>query len=158
MEKEESPKFTGISEITGKTIKVRHAAETDMVFIENQLKKNNMDTENLDYREFVVAAENGDIIGFGRLRKTGEFYQIGCVVVVEDKRRRGIGSLIVKHLIDFSPVSIVYIPTDLVDYFKKLGFVEMKEGSKELLDALDEACKVKGKPPSAIMVYEKPKF
>jgi N-acetylglutamate synthase-like GNAT family acetyltransferase len=54
-------------------------------------------------------------------------------------------------------VSLVYIVTDLVDYFEKLGFVEMKEGSKELLDALDEACKVKGKPHTVVMVYERPK-
>jgi N-acetylglutamate synthase-like GNAT family acetyltransferase len=78
-------------------------------------------------------------------------------VVVEDKRRRGVGSLIVKHLLDFTPVSLVYIVTDLVDYFEKLGFVEMKEGSKELLDALDEACKVRGKPHTVLMVYERPK-
>ncbi len=157
MEKKECPSTTGISDITGKMLKIRHATEADLPFIEAQLIKNNIDAENLDYKEFVVAVENGGIAGFGRLRKAGEFYQVGCVVVVEEKRSHGIGSLIVKHLLDFSPVSLVYIMTDLVDYFKKLGFVEMKEGSKELLDALDEACKVKAKPNTVIMVYEKPR-
>ncbi len=157
MERKESPKVTGISDITGKQFRIRHATEADIAFIEDQLKKNNMDAENLVPEEFVVATEDGDIMGFGRLRKAGQFYQIGCVVVVEDKRRRGVGSLIIKHLLDFSPVTLVYIVTDLVDYFKKLGFVEMKEGSKELMDALDEACKVKSKPNTVIMLYEKPK-
>jgi len=157
MERRESPKETGISEITGKTMKVRHATHGDMAFIQEELKKNNIDSENLDPREFVVATENGTIAGFGRLRRAGEVYQIGCIVVIEDKRRRGVGSLIVKHLLEFTPVSLVYIVTDLVDYFEKLGFVEMKEGSKELLDALDEACKVKGKPHTVVMVYERPK-
>lgn len=157
MERRESPKETGISEITGKTMKVRHATHGDMAFIQEELKKNNIDSENLDPREFVVATEDGTITGFGRLRRAGEVYQIGCIVVIEDKRRRGVGSLIVKHLLDFTPVSLVYIVTDLVDYFEKLGFVEMKEGSKELLDALDEACKVRGKPHTVVMVYERPK-
>jgi N-acetylglutamate synthase-like GNAT family acetyltransferase len=157
MEKRESPKETGIAEITGKTMKVRHATHGDMAFIQGELRKNNIDSENLDPQEFVVATENGDITGFGRLRRAGEVYQIGCVVVVEDKRRRGVGSLIVKHLLDFTPVRLVYIVTDLVDYFEKLGFVEMREGSKELLDALDEACKVKGKPHTVVMVYERQK-
>ena len=156
MEKKESSRTTGISEITGRTVKIRHAAEADMAFIEEQLKRHNIDTEKLDYGEFVVAHENGEIVGFGRLRKIGGSYQIGCVVVVEDRRHRGVGSLIVKHLLDFSSVNLVYVVTDLVDYFKGLGFEVMKEGSKELLDALDEACKLKGKPNTVLMVYEKP--
>ena len=157
MERKGSAGESGMSEITEKKMKIRHATHGDMAFILEELKKNNIDSENLDPQEFVVATENGTIAGFGRLRRAGEAYQIGCVVVVEDKRRRGVGSLIVKHLLDFTPVSLVYIVTDLVDYFEKLGFVEMKEGSKELLDALDEACKVRGKPHTVVMVYERPK-
>jgi N-acetylglutamate synthase-like GNAT family acetyltransferase len=80
------------------------------------------------------------------------------VVVVEEKRSKGIGSLIVKHMMELSPVTLVYIPSELEEYFTKLGFGKMKEGSKELFDALDEACKLKGKPNTAIMVYEKPAF
>lgn len=157
MEGKESSEENGMSEITRKTIRIRHATEGDMAFIREELKKNNIDSENLDPHEFVVAAENGTIAGFGRLRRTGELHQIGCVVVVEDKRRRGVASLIVKYLLDSAPVTLVYIVTDLVDYFKKLGFVEMKEGSKELLDALDEACKVRGKPHTVVMVFERPR-
>ncbi|MCL4475575.1 MAG: hypothetical protein M1508_05020 [Nitrospirae bacterium] len=86
MEKKGYPKVIGVSDITGKTVKVRHAIEADMAFIEEELKKNSIDTGKLDYGEFVVATEDGNIVGFGRLRKTGKFYQIGCVVVVEEKR------------------------------------------------------------------------
>lgn len=155
MERERSQEMTEFSDIAEK-IKIRRAAEADLAFIRAELDRNNIDSENLDFGEFVVAADNGDIVGFGRLRKAGEFYQIGCVVVVEDKRKRGVGSLIVKYLLDYSQVKLVYIVTDLVDYFEKLGFVEMKEESKELLDSLDEACKVKGKPDTVIMFYENP--
>lgn len=155
MEKKGSPKGTGISDSTGKTVKVRHAIDADRAFIEQELKKSGIDAGTLDYGEFVVATEDGNIAGFGRLRKTGKFYQIGCVVVVEKKRSRGIGALIVKHLLDFAEVDMVYVLTDLVDYFRKLGFVEMKEGSKELFDALDEECRVKGMPNTVIMVHGK---
>jgi hypothetical protein len=67
----------------------------------------------------------------------------------------GIGSLIIKHLIDFSPVKMVYIITDLVDYFKRLGFVETKKGSEEFMDALDKACRIGGKHNAVLMVYKK---
>jgi N-acetylglutamate synthase-like GNAT family acetyltransferase len=155
MERKDSPRVTGMSDITGETVKIRHAIEADMAFIEEELGKSGIDAETLDYGEFVVATEEGNIVGFGRLRKTGKFYQIGCVAVVEERRSRGIGALIVKHLLDFAQVDMVYVLTDLVDYFKKMGFVEMKEGSKELFDALDEECKVRGKPNTVIMVHEK---
>ncbi|MCL5024708.1 MAG: GNAT family N-acetyltransferase [Nitrospirae bacterium] len=155
MEKKESAKVTGISDITGKTVKVRHATEADMASIEDQLRKNAMSAVNPDFREFVVAVEDGHIIGFGRLRKAGKFYQLGCVAVLEEMRNRGIGALIVRHLIESAPVSLVYIPVELEDYFAKLGFVRMKEGSKELYDALDEACGIAGRPNTIIMVYER---
>ncbi|MEW6002574.1 MAG: GNAT family N-acetyltransferase [Nitrospirota bacterium] len=155
MENKESPKMTGISEITGKMVRVRHATEADLVFIEERLKEHHFDTETLDYREFVVATEDGELIGLGRLKKTGEIYQIGCVIVVEEKRQRGIGSLIVKHLMDYAPVKIVYVLTDWVDYFKELGFVEIKEGAKELYDVCDAACRVGGKQKTTFMACEK---
>lgn len=69
MENKESPKATGISGITGKIIKVRHATEADMGFIMENLEKYHLDTENLQYNQFVVAMENGNPIGFGRLKK-----------------------------------------------------------------------------------------
>jgi N-acetylglutamate synthase-like GNAT family acetyltransferase len=150
-----SSENTGMSGNPGKAVKVRDAIESDMAFIEAELKKNNIDAGTPDCREFVVATENGNISGFGRLRKTGKVYQIGCVVVVEKKRGLGMGALIIKHLLDRAEVDVVYVLTDLVDYFRKLGFVEMKEGSKELFDAMDEECRVKGKPDSVIMVHGK---
>ena len=138
------------------TIKVRPAQESDLPFIREELLRNSIDAENLDHREFLIASENGEIAGFGRLRQTGQFYQIGCVAVVEERRGQGVGSLIIKHLIENTPVKLFYIVTDLVEYFQRMGFVEMKESSKEFLDALDEACKVKGKPNTVVMVFERP--
>ena len=156
MEEKECLKMTGGSGTTDRAVSIRQAAKGDLAFIEENLRKHNFDTVDLDYSQFVIASENGVIVGFGRLTKAGEMYKIGCVVVVEEKRGHGIGSSIVRHLLEYSPVKILYVVTDLVDYFKGLGFVEMKEASKELLDALDEACKEKGKPNTTLMVYEKP--
>jgi len=155
MKKEASPKGTGISDITGKIVKVRHATEADMGFITEYLQKHHFDTENLHYEQFVVAMENGNPIGFGRLKKTGEVHEIGCVIVTEEKRQPVISTLIIKHLIDFSSVKSVYVITDLVDYFRSLGFVETKEVSQELMSALDKACRIEGKKNTVLMVYRK---
>jgi hypothetical protein len=74
MEDGKSPKETGISSITGRIVKIRHATEADMGFIVENLKKYYLDTEDLYYSQFVVAMENGNPIGFGRIKKTGEMY------------------------------------------------------------------------------------
>ncbi len=145
MENRESPKTTGISDITGKVVRVRHASEADVAFIEETMKKYRLGTENLDYDNFVVATENREIVGFGNLKKTGGIYEVGCIVVVESKRGRGIGHLIVKHLMDYAPVDRVYVMTDQTDYFRKLGFVEMKDRPKEYLEALNKVCEAGGK-------------
>jgi len=156
MENKESPKATGISELTGKVVRVRHATEADMVFVEETLKKYQFYAENPDYNDFVVATENGDIVGLGNMKKTGGIYAVGCIVVVEEKRGRGIGQLIAKHLVDYASVDRVYVMTDLADYFKKLGFVEMKDISKEYLAALDLICKTGEKTKKVLMSQEKP--
>jgi len=155
MEKQECPKGTGISDITGKIVKVRHATEADMGFIVEYLEKHRFDTENLHYDQFVVAMENEKHIGFGRLKRTGEKYEIGCVIVIDEMKNEGVDSLIIKHLIDFSPVKMIYVITDSVDYFKKLGFVETGEASKELMASLDKACRICGKKNAVLMVYKK---
>lgn len=155
MAKKESPKVTGISDITGKIVKVRHATEADGAFVEESVKKHHFDVETLNPEEFVVATENGDLIGLGRLRKTGEYYEIDSVLVVEKMRRGGIGSLIVQHLIGDAPATKIYVLTDLVGFFKRLGFVETQESPPRLSSKLAAACRVKGRRNTVLMVYEK---
>ncbi len=154
MKESKSPKVTGISDLTGKVVRVRHANEADMVFIEETMKKYGFDTENVHYSEFVVAAEDGKIVGFARLKKTGSIYDVGCIVVIEGKRGRGIGQLIAKHLVDFEAVDRVYVTTDRADYFRNMGFVEMKDRPKEYMDALDLVCRT-GEKDKILMSREK---
>jgi N-acetylglutamate synthase-like GNAT family acetyltransferase len=150
-----SAKETGISAITGKTVVVRHANDSDMVFIEENLKKNGLVIADLRAFQFVVAAEESDIIGFGGLRQKGDVCDIACVVVVEKQRKKGIGASIVKHLIEYAPVDRVYVSTDLVDYFKQIGFAETNRTPRELGCILDVECGAQGKRSPVLMVYEK---
>jgi N-acetylglutamate synthase-like GNAT family acetyltransferase len=77
------------------------------------------------------------------------------VVVAEKRRNRGLGTAIVKHLIEYSPVDKVYIATDVVDYFLKSGFTETSTVPEELGRVLDIECSVRGKRGSVLMTYEK---
>ncbi|MEW6570118.1 MAG: GNAT family N-acetyltransferase [Nitrospirota bacterium] len=127
MEGKRSPKETGISDLTGKVVRIRHATEPEMVFIEEKMKKLKLDTRNLDYREFVVATEDGEIVGFGRLKQDCGLSEIGCVVVIDEKRKHGIAAEITRHLVDYAPVKRVYIFTDSADFFRGMGFKKAKK-------------------------------
>lgn len=138
-EEKKSPKLTGISEITGKVVRVRHAEDADMVFIEGKLRELHMDTGDIEKGEFVVALENDEIIGFGRQKAIGEAGQESCILVFDRKKRGGVTELILKHLLEYSPATTIYAVTDQKEPFLKVGF---KEHPKELEDELDIACRV----------------
>lgn len=55
MGKEECPSYTGISDITGKLIEIKHATEVDMFFIEEMLQKHNLDPSDLHPSQLVIA-------------------------------------------------------------------------------------------------------
>jgi N-acetylglutamate synthase-like GNAT family acetyltransferase len=155
MQTRQLSKETGISAITGKSVEIRHATGPDMVFIEKSLKKRGIAVMDLLAFQFVVAAEDSDIIGFGGLRRKGNVCDIACAVVVEKRRNRGIGTAIVKHLVEYAPVDRVFVTTDYVEYFKELGFAETNRGPGELGCVLDVECGPPGKRAPVLMVYEK---
>jgi N-acetylglutamate synthase-like GNAT family acetyltransferase len=146
---------TGISAITGKSVVIRHATGSDMVFIEESLKEHGSAVIDLQAFQFVVAAENSHIIGFGGLRQKGDVCDIACAIVVEKRRNTGIGAAIVNHLIEYAPVDRVFVTTDVVEYFKELGFAETNRGPGELGCVLDVECGPRGKRGQVLMVYEK---
>src|SRR5574341_756806 len=92
------PRKTGISSITGKMVSIRHATSADLVRVEGRLKRLHADSD-LANAEVTVASEDERLIGFGILRKEREG---GCVTLFEDGRRKGIGSSIVKHLMEYA--------------------------------------------------------
>ncbi len=126
-----------------------------MPFIKACVEKFRLDDEDMDYRQFVVAVEDKEIVGFGRIRPHKGVYELGCVGVVEHKRNHGIGKMIIKYLINIFPSNDVYITTDLIDYFERLGFKRIEHGPKELEEKLKRVCKLKCREGAAVMVYSK---
>jgi len=80
-----------------------------------------LDYENLRVEQFVVAEDGNVMIGFGRLKPSPDAAEIGCIGVLHERRREGIGKLIVEELIRRGPDE-VWITTDIPEYFEPLGF------------------------------------
>ena len=136
---------------------IRKAQSEDMTFIKDKISNFRLDDEDLDYRQFVVAVDGDEIIGFGRIRPHMKIYELGCVGVVEHRRNQGIGKMIVEYLINIFPSDDVYITTDLIDYFRKFGFKMIEPWPEELIEKLKRVCVSKCREGAVVMVYKKVK-
>jgi N-acetylglutamate synthase-like GNAT family acetyltransferase len=148
-----NPRSTGISNITGKTVYIRHATEWDVVNIQDYLKRHGHEERDLTHSDVVVAAEEDHLIGFAILEK-GRESDADCVTVIEDTRRRGIGAPIVRHLMEYSQVRTVYSAA-MPEYFTRLGFTRAKKTQRKHAGAAAHICRWQGKGGLPLVVHEK---
>jgi len=87
------------SRIDGKLVRIRHADEGDAVFIEKMMKDFGLDASGLDYTQYVVADQEGKLLGFGSARRAGAGAKSFSVFI--DKRQSYLAELIVKHLVEY---------------------------------------------------------
>lgn len=149
-----NPRFTGISNITGKTVYIRHATEWDVVNIQDYLKQHGQEERDLTQSDVVVAAEEDRLIGFAILEK-GRESDADCVTVIEDTRRRGIGAPIVRHLMEYSQVRTVYSAVGMPGYFTRLGFTRATKTQRKHAGAAAHICRRQEKGGLSLVIYEK---
>lgn len=150
--RQESPRGTGVSEITGKVLRVKHATAADMVFIEKKLMEHHIDTGDMEPEQFVVAWEDGEMAGFGRLRRVGGADEISCILVFDEKKAKGVSDLILRHLVEYSGSTVVYAVTDSDEQYRRLGFKECPPGEAQKLDI---TCEVTGSQCLMLLRKEK---
>ena len=121
------PRKTGISSITGKMVSIRHATSADLTRVERRLKRLHADSDLVN-AEVTVASEDERLIGFGILRKEKDG---GCVSLFEDGRRKGIGSSIVKHLMEYADITTLHNAQGepRARYFSRSGHDEKGAGT-----------------------------
>ncbi len=120
---------------------IRPASEGDMPFIRDCVDRFRLDGEALAAQQFITVRDGHDIIAFGRIKPyEGGVYELGCVGVVEERRSRGLGRLVVQTLIERFPTDTVYITTDLAAYFEKLGFTRTDTLPLPLAEKIESVC------------------
>ncbi len=96
---------------------------------------------------------NGKVIGGVVLRKSGKYYQLDLLTVLEEYQKQGIGSKLLNALLDYlkkKNIHILYIITrHAKDFYLKHNFVEVKELPKECCMCL--TCPKKGQCTPAFM-------
>ena len=96
------------------------------VFIEEQKVPEEMEWDEYDTSSVhCLASDNGEAIGTGRLMSNG---QIGRMAVLKNYRGKGIGTAMLKFLINQhrsrtnTPITI-HAQSHAIDFYKNLGFV-----------------------------------
>ncbi len=95
-----------------------------------------LDNRDLKREQFLVAKEEEELLGFGRIRRhkgCDEFCSLG---VIESKRRIGIATALIQARLNIStqPVFLVCI---IPEFFEPMGFKAVDEYPPEMQDKLD---------------------
>jgi len=130
----------------------RRGRPGDIPFIARKAAEWKLDHDRLIAKDFLIAeASNGDIIGFGRVKRYPSCFELGTVGVAPARRGEGLGGRIVRKLIEAFPSDDVWITTDLLDYFETFGFKVARRGPRELEKKIATACPGMGRPCCRIM-------
>ena len=134
---------------------IRSATEADLPFIRETVARLRLDNEDLRADQFLVVEEGGRTVAFGRIKPYRRTFELGCVAVVEDRRKQGIGALVVRELVRRFPQRRVYVTTDVPEYFQRLGFARTRALPRELGDKIG---RVEGRLRSGVvgMAYRRP--
>jgi N-acetylglutamate synthase-like GNAT family acetyltransferase len=126
---------------------IQAALNTDLPDIMELLEALNLDMEEVHYSEFFVCKDKGELIAAGRVRAHEDgVYELCSLGVLEDYRMAGIGTDIIKALVNKHSLDSVYVVTEIPEFFEKTGFVKSTHKSEYLQDKLkrcveEYACK-----------------
>lgn len=92
-----------------------------------------LDTERLEAKQFLVAEEGGQIVGFGRLKPYPDAVELGCLCVVPERRRNGIARQLIECLLA-GIEGDVYVTTDHPEFARRFGFVDTNDVPISILE------------------------
>ncbi len=85
--------MTAIAEIT-----IRPAVETDKRTIHQMIRDESLDPTSRDWRNFLIAEADGQIVGIGQIKPYPDCQELGSLVVLPDYRNRGVAGLLISAL------------------------------------------------------------
>jgi N-acetylglutamate synthase-like GNAT family acetyltransferase len=100
---------------------LRTPTEKEFLAIRNYIQQFELDNRMLASQEFIAAFRDGELVGFGRLRKHDDGIELCSLGVVAKHRQQGIGKAIVNALLKQTNESI-HLVCIIPEFFIPLGF------------------------------------
>ena len=126
-----------------------------MPVVESLVEEFRLDNEDLQHEQFIVAEEDGRVVGFGRTKPYQHCFELGCVGVRGTHRNRSVGSAIVERLIRGFPSDDIWITTDIPDYFERFGFQWTQDAPDEISEKIRRVCQRRHHPGAVIMLLRR---
>lgn len=134
------------------SINISIPSNSDFETIKILIEKFSLDNRNLSSSEFLVAKENNNVIGFGRIKKHKNCDEFCSLGVLEEKRLQGIGKMLVEARIKLATQPI-YLVCITPDYFKKLGFIIVEKYPNEIKEKLNYCTSVLNVPEKYVVMH-----
>ena len=104
---------------------IRRASEADQDTIRRLIKEANLNRMSLNWPNFVLAEEDGAIVGVGQVKAHGDgSRELASIAVVPPRQGQGIGSRLIKTLLAREPGVVLYLTCrrELEGYYERFGF------------------------------------
>lgn len=114
-----------------------------------------LDNRDLKKEQFIVAVDDNEVLGFGRLRQHTDCMELCSLGVVTPHRMQGIGKAIVEALTR-STRDIIYLVCIIPDFFEPLGFHTVDQYPESVQDKISYCTQELVVPETYVaMVFQK---
>lgn len=103
---------------------IRPATQADQETIRRLIKEARINRMNLNWPNFVVAEDGGEIVGIGQVKTHGDgSRELASIAVIPARQSQGIGGAIIKTLLAREQ-AVVYLTCrrELQGYYERFGF------------------------------------
>jgi N-acetylglutamate synthase-like GNAT family acetyltransferase len=108
---------------------IRPATEPDQPTIRRLIKEASLNRMSLNWPHFVVAEEDGTIIGVGQVKSHGDgSRELASIAVVPPLQGQGIGSALIKALLVREQGMVLHLTcrSQLEGYYSRFGFRRLR--------------------------------
>jgi N-acetylglutamate synthase-like GNAT family acetyltransferase len=111
---------------------IRPATEADQPRILLLIREVHLPRMNLRWPNFMVAEEDGEVVGMGQVKSHGDgSRELASIAVVPARQGQGIGSAIIQTLLAREPGVVLHLSCrrELEGYYERFGFARLEPAS-----------------------------